>query len=395
MISLPVPLTESAAALIGRVWREVRHEHHFADRALERLFREERPTDGAARGTIATALYDMLRNARLLETAAGEQFADILAARCVYRNVRLPLFLRENSGQLAGLLRQAAAVRAVQLSVPDWLDDMGERELGAAWEATAAALNEPPQTVVRANLTVISRERLIAALAAPGFAPQPLSWNDCGIIVNSTAGLFSTPEFRRGCYEMQDAASQMTGLFCGVRPGMRVIDGCAGAGGKTLHLADLMQNRGKIIALDVRETALDELRRRAARARAAVIETRHISTTKVIKRLAGSADVVLLDAPCSGTGVLRRNPDAKWRLTPADVEEFRRKQAEILARYSTVVAPGGYLVYAVCSIFPSEGERQTAEFLAAHGGEFRLEAERRYSPAEGFDGFYMARMARR
>ncbi len=227
-----------------------------------------------------------------------------------------------------------------------------------------------------------------------GFEPAPLAWNDSGIIVNSTDGLFATEEFRKGLYEMQDAASQMVGLFCGVRPGMRVIDGCAGAGGKTLQLADLMENRGRIVALDVREQALADLRGRAARARADIIEARHITSTKTVKRLAESGQCVLLDMPCSGSGVLRRNPDAKWRLTPDDMADFRRKQGEILERYSRMTAPGGRLIYAVCSIFPSEGEHRIAAFLECNSAVWRLEAERRYSPDDGFDGFYMARLER-
>lgn len=394
---LSTPITERAAFFIERAYSAVMQEKMFADRALERIFREERLVSGVLRNAIAVALYDMIRHARLLEVAAGKDFSDMIAAWCVLRGLPAPLLSARvsTSESLAGRLREAARILAVRLSVPDWLNTLGKKELGSRWEVIADALLNPPQTVIRTALSQISRPVLMAALDGAGFAPKPLGWNEAGIIVNSTDGLFATEEFRKGFYEMQDAASQMVGLFCGIRPGMRVIDGCAGAGGKTLHLADIMENRGRIIALDVREQALVDLRGRAARAHANSIEARHITSTKTVKRLAESGQCVLLDMPCSGSGVLRRNPDAKWRLTADDIAEFRRKQGEILERYSRMTAPKGVLVYAVCSIFPSEGEHQIAAFLERNSAQWHLEAERRYCPAnDGFDGFYMARLKR-
>lgn len=394
---LSASITDRAAFFIERAYSAVMQEKMFADRALERIFREERLVSGVLRSAVAVALYDVLRNARLLESVADGDFSEMLAAWCVLRGLPEPLLSVETSSpeNLAARLREAAQIRAVRLSVPDWLDTLGEKELGSKWKIVADALLNPPQTVVRTALSRISRPNLMTALGDLGFAPKPLVWNECGIIVNSTDGLFATEEFRKGFYEMQDAASQMVGLFCNIRPGMRVIDGCAGAGGKTLHLADIMENRGRIVALDVREQALVDLRGRAARAHADIIEARHITSTKTVKRLAESGQCVLLDMPCSGSGVLRRNPDAKWRLTADDMAEFRRKQGDILERYSRMAAPDGWLVYAVCSIFPSEGEHQIAAFLERNSTQWHLEAERRYCPADdGSDGFYMARLKR-
>jgi 16S rRNA (cytosine967-C5)-methyltransferase len=200
--------------------------------------------------------------------------------------------------------------------------------------------------------------------------------------------------FHEGRFEVQDAASQMVAPFVDVAPGMRVIDACAGAGGKSLHLAALMNNKGRLIALDVAGWKLDELRRRARRAGVSNLETRLIDSPKVIKRLAESADRVLLDVPCSGLGVLKRNPDTKWKLTEKQLEEIGRQQEEILNAYCTMVRPGGDLIYATCSILPSENEKRISAFLERRGGMFERVEEKRLWPSDGFDGFYMVRLRR-
>jgi 16S rRNA (cytosine967-C5)-methyltransferase len=174
-----------------------------------------------------------------------------------------------------------------------------------------------------------------------------------------------------------------------------VIDACAGAGGKTLHLATLMKNKGRIIALDVHGYKLKELRKRATRNGVDNIEERVIEGSQTIKRYTASADRVLLDVPCSGTGVLRRNPDAKWKLSDAEIERLIALQAEILRSHSRMVKPGGKLVYATCSILPSENEKQIKSFLAEHGSEWTLENQIHLRPdKQGFDGFYAARLIR-
>jgi 16S rRNA (cytosine967-C5)-methyltransferase len=176
---------------------------------------------------------------------------------------------------------------------------------------------------------------------------------------------------------------------------MRVVDGCAGAGGKSLHLAALMKNKGRIVALDTIEWKLKELRKRAARAGADTIETKVIEGAQTIKRLRETADRVLLDVPCSGLGVIRRNPDAKWKLHEEELTRLTALQADILERYSRMTRPGGKLVYATCSIFRSENEDQVRAFLQKYGEEWTLEEEFRLQPGDdGGDGFYAARLAR-
>jgi 16S rRNA (cytosine967-C5)-methyltransferase len=171
---------------------------------------------------------------------------------------------------------------------------------------------------------------------------------------------------------------------------MRVVDACAGAGGKTLHLASLMENKGQLIALDIYEKKLEDLKKRAKRNGVHNVDTRLITSTKIIKKLNNTADRLLIDAPCSGLGVIRRNPDSKWKLQPEQIERLKETQAEILDNYSQIVKVGGKMVYATCSILPSENEMQVEKFLENHN-EFKLLSERKISPAQsGFDGFYMA-----
>ena len=173
---------------------------------------------------------------------------------------------------------------------------------------------------------------------------------------------------------------------------MRIIDTCAGAGGKTLHLAALTENKGQIIALDIYSNKLKELKRRARRAGAHNIETRTIESSKDIKKLINKADRVLIDAPCSGMGILRRNPDAKWKLQPEFIEEIKNTQQEILQSYSRMLKSGGKMVYATCSILPSENQQQVEFFLASEAGkDFKFIKDKKVlSHESGYDGFYMA-----
>jgi 16S rRNA (cytosine967-C5)-methyltransferase len=210
------------------------------------------------------------------------------------------------------------------------------------------------------------------------------------LVLKKRINVFQHPLFKEGYYEIQDAGSQCIAPFLQVEPGMRVIDACAGAGGKTMHLACLMENKGRLIALDVIEWKLGELRIRARRNGIGIIQTKVIDSTKVIKRLHGTADRLLLDSPCSGLGVLRRNPDAKWNLTPEFIENVKLTQAKILNDYTAMLRPGGKAVYATCSILPSENEQQVKSFLTRNT-EFKWLDERKITPAtDGFDGFYMA-----
>jgi 16S rRNA (cytosine967-C5)-methyltransferase len=200
--------------------------------------------------------------------------------------------------------------------------------------------------------------------------------------------------YKQGFFEIQDAGSQAIAPFLQAEPGMYVIDACAGGGGKTLHLAALMQNKGHIVALDVEEKKLTNLETRAQRAGAQIVETCRISDV-AITRLQNKADRLLLDVPCSGLGVLKRNPDAKWKLTIMEIERVRKIQQSILEQYPVMLKKKGIMVYATCSILPSENSEQVRRFLENHPQEFELLEEKQIWPSEGYDGFYMARIQKK
>ena len=199
-----------------------------------------------------------------------------------------------------------------------------------------------------------------------------------------------------GWFEVQDASSQMVAEFLDVKPGMKVVDTCAGAGGKTLHIASLMENKGQIIAMDIYESKLRKLKIRARRNGVHNVELKVLETTKPVKKLYGKADRVLIDAPCSGLGVLRRNPDAKWKLEPEFLDRIRKTQEDVLNRYSRMVKPGGKMVYATCSVLPSENQDQVDKFLTSDSGkDFKFVKDKKILASEfGYDGFYMALLER-
>ncbi|MEJ0056582.1 MAG: class I SAM-dependent methyltransferase [Bacteroidota bacterium] len=271
----------------------------------------------------------------------------------------------------------------------------GPAGIGKSLGQEIQALNEQAKVVLRVNTLKIKRAELQEQLKEEKIiADAPKEFPDA-LILEERQNIFTRQQFKDGLFEVQDAGSQLIAPFLQVSPGQRVIDACAGAGGKTLHLASLLNNKGRIIALDTEGWKLDELKKRARRAGASdTIETRAIDSSKVIKRLENSADRLLLDVPCSGLGVIRRNPDSKWKLSPDFIEKIKVIQQTILTDYSAMLKVGGLMVYSTCSILPSENEKQVQKFLEANEGKFELQEQRMVMPSEGFDGFFMARLKR-
>jgi 16S rRNA (cytosine967-C5)-methyltransferase len=283
---------------------------------------------------------------------------------------------------------------AILLSYPDELWNICETELGKEkWRKEAEALNEPAGVILRVNTLKISKNELIKKLLAEEIEVDALNVFENALQLRKRQNVFSSDLFREGYFEVQDAGSQLIAPFLNAEPGQKVIDACAGGGGKSLHLAALMKNKGKIIALDVEEWKLENLRKRAKRAGASNIEARLIEGERTIGELKESADRLLLDVPCSGTGVIKRNPDTKWKMTKEVIEKTKALQYKILKDYSTMVKTGGSMVYSTCSILPSENQDQVLRFLEEEKG-FELVKDRTLYPSEGFDGFYMALLKR-
>jgi len=256
---------------------------------------------------------------------------------------------------------------AVRLEVPDWLLPHLAARFGAALPTEMAALATPAPLDLRANPLKASREQARAALAAEGWTATPTPMSPWGLRIDGRRPVTAGPAFQSGLVEIQDEGSQMVAMMVGSAPGMRVVDWCAGAGGKTLALAGMMDNRGQIIACDVSAPRLEGAVRRLRRAGVHNVERHLISPgDKWLKRRAGTCDRVLVDAPCTGTGTWRRNPDARLTLKPRDLAELLLKQADILDTAQTLVRKAGRLVYATCSLLEEENEAQVTAFLARH-----------------------------
>lgn len=361
------------------------------DKALAAVFKQHRVKE---KEPVVHAVHAVLRQWRFLWACRGEEPAMSPAS---LQNVlstweRLQGLAAKQEDEDPSLQSRADALDKVALSVPAWLYDLGFAESGEDWRKDLAAMNRPAERVLRVNTLKIDRTRCAEYFNRT----STIHWAPDALRLHDPIDLYATQEFRQGLVEVQDPASQAVTALLQVEPGQRVVDACAGAGGKSLHLAALMQNKGRIIALDPSVARLAELRRRARRAGAFIIEARPIESMKTIKRLVDSADRLLLDVPCSGTGVLRRNPDLRWRLTPAMLEQLIAKQQQILHHYSRIAKPGGLILYATCSLLKAEGETQISRFLESHTGAFSLLQEKRFSPSrDGFDGFYAAVLQRK
>ncbi|MBI3501660.1 MAG: methyltransferase domain-containing protein [Bacteroidetes bacterium] len=370
---------------------EIFSENKYADKVIERILKTNPKWGSRDRKFIAETIYDIVRWYRLLVYSLPYKEVDyekIFSAYCALKGIKEDKIISEK-------LEGAKSIRKIRESIPDWMDELGVKELGEEkWEKEIHALNEEAKVVLRANTLKTSREELQKILLAENIDTEVSENYPSALILKKRQNIFSLQSFRDGLFEVQDAASQMVAPFLDSKEGMRVIDACAGAGGKTLHLAALMNNKGKIIALDTEQWKLDELKKRARRAGANNIEPRLIDSSKTIKRMENSADRLLLDVPCSGLGVLKRNPDAKWKLTMEFIEKIKLIQQKILNDYSIMLKEKGILVYSTCSILSSENEKQIEKFLMERKNEFCLMEQKTIYPSEGFDGFFMAKIQR-
>ncbi len=384
-------------------------DRRYADKAVEFAFKHHPKWGSRDRRLFAETIYEIVRWWRWYWHLAGlpdqehgqqdklsvERLWQVWAAYWITTDHELPPF-DEVADVKPSMVRERAGRSvspAVRASLPDWLHDRLAQDLGEEWPAVREALNEPAGVYLRVNTLKVDRRSLRERLGQDGYITEAVKAVPSALLMPQRQNIYTMAAFKEGLFEVQDAASQLIAPFLEPEPGQRVIDACAGGGGKALHLAALMQNKGRIMALDVHAWKLDNLRKRASRAGIDVIETRPIESAKTVKRLAGTADRVLLDVPCSGLGVLRRNPDAKWKLSLEEINRLIIEQQDILTRYSQMVKPGGKLVYATCSILPAENEQQVERFLSTHGETWTLEEELKLTPSKhGFDGFYAARL---
>ncbi|MCF0063017.1 class I SAM-dependent methyltransferase [Dyadobacter chenwenxiniae] len=383
-----------------------------ADRVVEQLLKTNKKWGARDRAFIAGNTYEIVRWWRLIKFSADiervsepEEFWKIVGTWQIIKPVQLkteddgnlpewPEFEDMDAVNILSRYQEGLSVRKVAQSIPDWIDSIGAEELGEAWDAEIAALNQQAPVVIRVNTLKSDVQTVKEGFGEDGAAEIANIPN--ALVLKKRQNVLNQEAFKQGFFEVQDAGSQLIAPYLDIQPGHSVIDACAGAGGKTLHIAALLNNEGSILAMDIEHHKLLELEKRAARNGVKNLETMLISSEKLIETLAGTADRLLLDVPCSGLGVLRRNPDSKWKLKPQFLDEIKKVQWQILNNYSQMVKPGGKMVYATCSVLPSESEDQVKRFMKANKKDWKFISAHRTSAAkDGTDGFYMALMQRK
>ena len=383
--------------------RDIFNEGVYADKAVEKALKRDKRWGSRDRKFVAETIYEIVRWKRLYaEIAEVKEPFDrnnlwrLFSVWCVLKGIALPDWNQIEptpSRRIKGKFDELSKIRKFRESIPDWIDEVAVSELGEElWTKELAALNKQAEVILRTNTLNTTKEALQKELQDESIFTEFIPNHSDALRLVERANVFRTEVFKKGYFEVQDASSQLVAEYLDVAPGMKVIDTCAGAGGKTLHLASFMKNKGQIIAMDIYESKLKKLKIRARRNKVHNIDTRVIDSTKPIKKLYNKADRVLIDAPCSGIGVLRRNPDSKWKLQPEFLDNIKKVQQDILQKYSKMVKSGGKLVYATCSVLPSENQNQITEFLASESGkDFNLIKDNNvFAHTSGFDGFYMA-----
>ncbi|NQY05041.1 MAG: methyltransferase domain-containing protein [Flavobacteriaceae bacterium] len=381
--------------------RDIFNEGVYADKAVEKALKRDKRWGARDRKFVAETIYEIVRWKRLYAEIAAvhEPYSRpnlwrLFSVWCVLRGIQLPDWNQIEPTpvrRIKGRFDELSKIRKFRESIPDWIDDLGVDALGEkVWTEEIASLNKQAEVILRTNTLKTTKKQLQQQLFDENIAVESIEGYDDALKLKERANVFKTEAFKKGWFEVQDASSQLVAPYLDVKPGMKVVDTCAGAGGKTLHLASLMENKGQLIAMDIYESKLKKLKIRARRNGVHNIDTRVIDSTKPIKKLYGKADRVLIDAPCSGLGVIRRNPDSKWKLEPEFIDKIMDTQADILDRYSRIVKPGGKLVYATCSILPAENQNQVQLFLTQHEEFNLLKDQKILSSQSGFDGFYMA-----
>lgn len=393
----PAPFLELVCTLL----RSVLRFEQPADRLLSSFFRNHRELGARERYAVAETVYEILRRRLLLQHLAQGGRGELERRLALLGWQGEPSHLAraltpEESAWLgrARLLDPGMLPPRLRHNLPEWVAQPLTAVLGdAGFEALAASLLEPAPLDLRVNTLAGDREAARAALAAQGVKAAPTSWSPWGLRVEGKPALTRLDAFERGLVEVQDEGSQLLALLTGAARGEMVVDFCAGAGGKTLALGAMMRNTGRLYAFDTSDHRLAALKPRLARSGLSNVHPATLAHERDdrVRRLAGKIDRVLVDAPCSGLGTLRRNPDLKWRQSPQAVAELVARQQAILAAAGRLLRPGGRLVYATCSLLRAENEDIADAFTQAERGRFepvpaaQVLAQARVAEADALD----------
>jgi 16S rRNA (cytosine967-C5)-methyltransferase len=435
----------NTSSLVGHVLQLFEHidgQNQPADRLAGDFFRQKKYLGSHDRRFISDAVYGMIRHRRLIKTLVKQFVADNpgttelegphirhLPMYVVYlltienKSNLSPAFWKiyfpkidleqftgwiTNHKNLDFLASEPIAQLGVKYSFPDWMVSEWQEQIGGETENLLQALNSNPGVSLRVNLLKTTREDCQSRLLKEGIETELSNISPAGLISRKRFHNLSSSSFLDGWYEIQDEGSQLVSRIADPHPGEIVIDACAGAGGKSLHMAQLMKNDGEIIAIDVDKYRLTELEKRAKRAGVSIIKTR-LNKDLRAEEFYHKADLVLVDAPCSGAGTIRRSPWMKWGITEPLVEQYAEKQKNILSFNSQFVKPGGKLVYATCSLFRKENDEivnhflnSSTDFQLVHPGEdfaklglsLNNSTITMYPHCSNTDGFFVAVMKR-
>jgi len=381
---------------ITRALEAIMQEGRYADAVVKEHIKS--PKMGSKdRRLVATSIYDIVKNYRfyswLAESGGGDP-KSLMHIQSVYYCLsgidagHIENWLIIDPEELSELLTQSDISPQVRYSMPDWIHEkMKHLE---QWSEVMKTLAEQAPVFIRVNLLRAEVEDVTKYFTKVGYKYEVCNEAGC-IKLFDKYNLLQDPMYLDGKFEIQDGGSQEISLFMAPTPGAIVFDMCAGGGGKTLHLAVLMQNKGRIIAFDTSQDAIRSLLGRKERAGVKIVDA-HTYEQINLDHYDSLADQILCDVPCSGSGVFRREVDKKWKLTQLGLAQLTEVQREILENAAPILKPGGELVYATCSIFPDENETQINQFLAAHPKFTLLEAKTIWPQSGGTDGFYMAKL---
>ena len=376
--------------------------------SLSQLLKQNRRWGSRDRRQLGEAVLDCIRWKRTyaylgnLDSQSEYFFWELLGIWMLTKEMILPEWEELSSIKELKIsipLNLETTDRKIRTSLPDWLDVLGIENYGETiWEKESQSFNTPAALVLRNN-TLKQDSVSLKKQLEKDFTIKSTEVADIpqALFLDKHYKLNQNPLYLNGAFEIQDANSQRVAHWVNPQSNHLIVDACAGSGGKSLHMAAMMQNQGRIFALDPHPIKLDQLKIRAKRNGISNIQTLDTHTPDFFNQQQGTADVVLIDAPCSGLGVLRRNPAAKWHMNPEKIKKVELLQRDILQKNAPLVKKGGALVYATCSIFPNENQYQIKHFLETDlGSEFELIKEETYLTHQtGFDGFYLARLEKK
>lgn len=390
------PLCEGVIQNLVEIFNHQKTANFVVDKSLK----NNKKWGSKDRKFVAMATYEIVRNWRYIKFCASiderkinqtPQYWHMLGTWLVMEGYEIPAweeFEIIDKQSILNLKNEEVPFK-VKFSITDWLNEYGSEQVGDNWQAEISAMSKEADVFLRVNTSKVSVEDCAYRLGEEGVEVEMVAGADQALRLVERRRVDHTSLFKKGMIEVQDAGSQLIASLLRPRSGDKVIDACAGAGGKTLNLADWMRNKGEILAMDVEEKKLLELLTRAKRNKFDIIKTVKASPDNIVKYNSW-ADKLLLDVPCSGSGTFKRNVDAKWKLKAPFMEEITALQTQILQDYGKMLKSGGFLVYATCSIFKSENQEQIKTFLK-NNSDFKLVKENQILPSvEGWDGFYMA-----